>query len=84
MALAIGLNAKIKLKTSLRGVFFIPMVISGIVIAYVFNFLFSTSIPDHRDEPGHRPAGEQHPRQREVRLGRDRDRHRLAGRVRER
>jgi len=45
MALAIGLNAKIKLKTSLRGVFFIPMVISGIVIAYVFNFLFSTSIP---------------------------------------
>lgn len=45
MALAIGLNAKIKLKTSLRGVFFVPMVISGIVIAYVFNFLFSTSIP---------------------------------------
>jgi raffinose/stachyose/melibiose transport system permease protein len=45
MALAIGLNAKIKLKTSLRGAFFIPMVISGIVIAYVFNFLFSTSIP---------------------------------------
>src|SRR3954469_10433338 len=45
MALAIGLAAKIKLKTTLRGVFFIPMVISGIVIAYVFNFLFSTSIP---------------------------------------
>jgi raffinose/stachyose/melibiose transport system permease protein len=45
MALAIGLNAKIKLKTALRGVFFIPMVISGIVIAYVFNFLFSTSLP---------------------------------------
>jgi raffinose/stachyose/melibiose transport system permease protein len=45
LALAIGLNAKIKLKTALRGVFFIPMVISGIVIAYVFNFLFSTSLP---------------------------------------
>lgn len=43
--LAIGLNAKIKLKTALRGVFFVPMVISGIVIAYVFNYLFSTSIP---------------------------------------
>ena len=45
LALALGLNAKIKLKTTLRGVFFIPMVISGIVIAYVFNFLFSTSLP---------------------------------------
>ena len=25
--------------------FFIPMVISGIVIAYVFSYLFSTSLP---------------------------------------
>ena len=45
LALALGLNAKIKAKTALRGVFFIPMVISGIVIAYVFNYLFSTSLP---------------------------------------
>ncbi|HLL67422.1 MAG TPA: sugar ABC transporter permease [Micromonosporaceae bacterium] len=45
LALALGLSAKIKLKTALRGVFFIPMVISGIVIAYVFNYLFSTSLP---------------------------------------
>ena len=43
--LAIGLNSKIKWKKSLRAVYFIPMVISGIVIAYVFNFLFSTTIP---------------------------------------
>jgi raffinose/stachyose/melibiose transport system permease protein len=45
LALAIGLNAKIKFKTGLRGIFVIPMVISGIVIAYVFNYLFSTSLP---------------------------------------
>lgn len=45
LALALGLNAHIKLKTALRGVFFIPMVISGLVIAYVFNFLFSNSLP---------------------------------------
>ena len=44
-ALAIGLHNKIKWKAPLRTIFFIPMVISGIVIAYVFNFLFSTSIP---------------------------------------
>lgn len=45
MLLALGLNAKIRFKTALRGVFFLPMVISGIVIAYVFNYLFATSLP---------------------------------------
>ncbi|MFD3444742.1 carbohydrate ABC transporter permease [Microbacteriaceae bacterium 4G12] len=45
LALAIGLNSKIKFKTALRGIFFIPMVISGIVIAYVFNYLFSNTLP---------------------------------------
>ena len=45
MLLALGLNAKIRFKTLLRGVFFVPMVISGIVIAYVFNYLFATSLP---------------------------------------
>lgn len=45
LALAIGLNAKIKYKKALRGTFVLPMVISGIVIAYVFNYLFSTSLP---------------------------------------
>lgn len=45
LMLAIGLNAKIKWKTGLRGIYFIPMVISSIVIAYVFNYLFSNSLP---------------------------------------
>ncbi len=43
--LAVGLTAQIKLKTGLRTVFVIPMVVSGIIIAYVFNFLFSNSVP---------------------------------------
>jgi raffinose/stachyose/melibiose transport system permease protein len=43
--LAVGLTAKIRLKTALRTVFVIPMVVSGIIIAYVFNFLFSNSLP---------------------------------------
>jgi raffinose/stachyose/melibiose transport system permease protein len=55
LALALGLNAKIRLKTALRGVFFIPMVISGIVIAYVFNFLFSTSLPAIASSMGFAP-----------------------------
>lgn len=40
--LAVGLTSRIRAKVALRTVFVIPMVISGIVIAYVFQFLFST------------------------------------------
>lgn len=43
--LAVGLTSRIRFKTALRTVFVIPMVISGIIIAYVFNFLFSNSLP---------------------------------------
>ena len=43
--LAVGLTAKIRAKVALRAVFVLPMVISSIVIAYVFNFLFSNSVP---------------------------------------
>jgi raffinose/stachyose/melibiose transport system permease protein len=43
--LAIGLTSRIRFRTALRTVFVIPMVISGIIIAYVFNFLFSNSVP---------------------------------------
>ena len=43
--LAVGLTSRIRFKTALRTVFVIPMVISGIIIAYVFNFLFSNSVP---------------------------------------
>ena len=45
MTIALGLASRIRLKIALRAVFFIPMVISGLVIAYVFNYLFSTSLP---------------------------------------
>jgi len=43
--LAVGLVSRVRLKTGLRAIFVIPMVISGIIIAYVFNFLFSNSVP---------------------------------------
>ena len=43
--LAVGLTARIRFRTALRTIFVIPMVISGIIIAYVFNFLFSNSVP---------------------------------------
>lgn len=43
--LALGLTAQIRARVVLRTVFVMPMVISGIVIAYVFNFLFSNTLP---------------------------------------
>ncbi|WP_040156414.1 carbohydrate ABC transporter permease [Mobilicoccus massiliensis] len=43
--LAVGLTSRIHLKTPLRAIFVIPMVVSGIIIAYVFNYLFSNSLP---------------------------------------
>lgn len=44
-SLAVALVAHIRAKTVLRTIFVLPMVISGIVIAFVFNFLFSNSLP---------------------------------------
>ncbi|MFJ4261246.1 carbohydrate ABC transporter permease [Paenarthrobacter nicotinovorans] len=43
--LAVGLTSRIRMKSALRTIFVIPMVVSGIIIAYVFNFLFSNSVP---------------------------------------
>ncbi|MGB7817769.1 MAG: sugar ABC transporter permease [Ornithinibacter sp.] len=43
--LAVGLTSRIRFKAGLRAIFVIPMVISGIIIAFVFNFLFSNSVP---------------------------------------
>lgn len=45
LALAVGLTRRIRFATSLRTVFVIPMVVSGIVVAYVFNYLFSNTLP---------------------------------------
>jgi raffinose/stachyose/melibiose transport system permease protein len=45
LLLALALNSKIRWQKGFRAVFFLPMVISGLVISYVFSYLFSTSLP---------------------------------------
>lgn len=45
LLLAVALTSRIRLKTPLRTIFVIPMVISGIIISFVFKFLFSNSLP---------------------------------------
>ncbi|WP_157773388.1 carbohydrate ABC transporter permease [Brachybacterium vulturis] len=44
-ALALGLTSKIRFTSALRTIFVIPMVISGIVIAFVFQYLFANTVP---------------------------------------
>jgi raffinose/stachyose/melibiose transport system permease protein len=43
--LAVLLTSRIRGKVVLRAIFVLPMVISGIIIAYVFSFLFANSLP---------------------------------------
>jgi raffinose/stachyose/melibiose transport system permease protein len=43
--LAVLLCSRIRAKVALRAIFVLPMVISGIIIAYVFSFLFANSLP---------------------------------------
>ncbi|GAA0966535.1 carbohydrate ABC transporter permease [Frigoribacterium faeni] len=45
LAIALGLNARIKFRTAFRGVFFIPYVLAILIIGYVFNYLFANSFP---------------------------------------
>ncbi|WP_082157328.1 MULTISPECIES: carbohydrate ABC transporter permease [unclassified Kocuria] len=45
LALAVGLNGRIRFKNTLRGVYFVPNVLAVLVIGYVFNYLFTNSLP---------------------------------------
>ena len=45
LAIALGLNAKIKARNFWRGVYFVPYILAILVIGYVFQFLFSNSLP---------------------------------------
>ena len=45
LAIAIGLNGKIKWRTTLRGVYFIPNVLAILVVGYIFNYMFNNSLP---------------------------------------
>jgi raffinose/stachyose/melibiose transport system permease protein len=55
LAIALGLNAKIKWRTGIRTVFFIPMVLSALVVSFVFNYLFSNSLPVLAERLGFTP-----------------------------
>ena len=41
LILALGLNSKIRAKSALRGIYFIPNILGGLVVGYIFSFKIS-------------------------------------------
>ncbi|MFQ9617292.1 MAG: carbohydrate ABC transporter permease, partial [Clostridium butyricum] len=41
LGLAIGLNSKIKFKSTLRAIYFIPNILGGLIVGYIFNYIFT-------------------------------------------
>ena len=43
--MALALNAKIRFKSALRGIYFVPNILGGLVIGYIFSFFFTYILP---------------------------------------
>lgn len=42
LIMAVGLNSKIRCKSALRGIYFVPNILGGLVIGYIFSFILLT------------------------------------------
>ena len=45
LIMALGLNAKIKFKSFLRGMYFIPNILGALVVGYIFSYIFTYILP---------------------------------------
>lgn len=45
LILALGLNSKIKFKSTLRGLYFIPNILGALVVGYIFNYFYTYILP---------------------------------------
>ncbi|WP_425352466.1 carbohydrate ABC transporter permease [Alkalicoccus urumqiensis] len=45
LIIALGLNAKIKFHKTLRAVYFMPNILSILIVGFIFNFIFAVFIP---------------------------------------
>ena len=45
LILALGLNRKMRCKSALRGIYFIPNILGGLVVGYIFSFIFTYILP---------------------------------------
>lgn len=46
LLLAMALNSKIRFKSTLRGMYFLPNVLGGLVVGYIFNYFFTYILPE--------------------------------------
>ena len=45
LIMAVGLNSAIRFKSALRGIYFVPNILGGLVIGYIFSFFFTYILP---------------------------------------
>lgn len=45
LAIAMGLNSKIRGKSALRGIYFMPNILGGLVVGYIFSYFFTYILP---------------------------------------
>ncbi|WLD91654.1 carbohydrate ABC transporter permease [Alkalihalobacillus sp. AL-G] len=50
--IAVGLNTKIKFQKTLRAVYFLPNILSILIVGYIFNFIFAHFLPQIADSLG--------------------------------
>ena len=44
LIMAVGLNSAIRFKSALRGIYFVPNILGGLVIGYIFSFIFTYTL----------------------------------------
>ena len=52
LILALGLNRNIRGKNALRGIYFVPIILGGLVVGYIFSFIFTYILPAIGDMTG--------------------------------
>lgn len=52
LIIALGLNAKIKFHKTLRGIYFMPNILSILIVGFIFNFIFAVFIPNIAENLG--------------------------------
>ena len=45
LLIALGLNSRIRCKSLLRGVYFVPNILGGLIFGYIFSFFFTYIVP---------------------------------------
>lgn len=46
LAIAVGLNSKIKFKNTLKGIYFMPNILSALIVSFIFNYIFGHIVPN--------------------------------------